>query len=83
MSIFPSNYVTKFITFHSMMTETGAHYPFIVMNTDCSDKKHQWSFLDLHPKKVIFLFVSFGFEGFKEFFVTRQSSNFKQNSLWK
>ena len=26
-----------------------------------------WSFLDLHPKKEIFLFTSFGFEGFKTF----------------
>ena len=26
-----------------------------------------WSFLDLHPKKEIFLFYSFGFEAFKEF----------------
>ena len=25
-------------------------------------------FLDLHPKKEIFLFNSFGLEGFKEFF---------------
>ena len=40
------------------------------MNTDHSDKKgtHWWSFLDLHPKKKeIFLFDSFGFDGFKEF----------------
>ena len=39
------------------------------MNTDRSDKRgtHQCSFLDLHPKKEIFLFDSFGFEGFKEF----------------
>ena len=67
--VFTSNYVTKFITFHSMMTETGAHYPFIIMNTDRTNKKgtHWWSFLDLHPKKEIFLFHSFGFEGFKEF----------------
>ena len=28
---------------------------------------HWWSFLDLHPKKEIFLFDSFGFDGFKEF----------------
>ena len=29
---------------------------------------HWWSFLDLHPKKEIFLFNSFkeGFKGFKE-----------------
>ena len=66
--VFPFNYVTRFITFHSMMTQTGAHYPFTIMNTDRSDKKgtQWWSFLDLHPKKEIFLFDSFGFEGFKE-----------------
>ena len=52
-----------------MMTEASARYPFIIINTDRSDKKgtHWWSFLDLHPKKGIFLFDRFGFEGFKEF----------------
>ena len=52
-----------------MVTEMGARYPFIIMNTDCSDKKdtHWWSFLYLHAKKRSFLFDSFGFEGFKEF----------------
>ena len=52
-----------------MMTEAGTRYPFIIMNIDRSNKKgtHWWSFLDSHPKKEIFLFDSFGFEGFKEF----------------
>ena len=52
-----------------MMTETDVRYLFVTMNTDCSNKKgtHWWSFLDLHPKKVMFLCFSFGFEGFKEF----------------
>ena len=38
------------------------------MNTDCGDKKGTtwWSFCNLHPKKQIFLFDSFGFDGFKE-----------------
>ena len=51
------------------MTESGMRYLFIVMNTDRNDKNgtHWWSSLDLHPKKEIFLFDSFGFEGFKEF----------------
>ena len=51
------------------MMKSGIRYPFIIMNTDRSDKKgtHWWSFLDLHPKKEIFLIDSFGFEGFKEF----------------
>ena len=58
------------MTFHRMMTETGACYPFIIMNRDYSDKKGTYwqSFLDLHPKKEIFLFDSFGFEGFKIFY---------------
>ena len=53
-----------------MMIEKN-RYPFIIMNTDCSDKKgtHWWSFLDLHERKEIFLFDSFGFEGFKDFFI--------------
>ena len=41
------------------------------MNTDRSDKAgtHWWSFLDLHPRKEIFLFDSFGFEGFSKFII--------------
>ena len=52
-----------------MMTESGARYRFAIMNKDRSDKNgiYQWSFLDLHPKKEISLFNSFGFEDFKEF----------------
>ena len=71
VGVFPSNFITKFITFHRMMNEKGTRYPFIIMNTDCSNKKgtHWWSFLDLHSKKEIFLFDSFGFDGFKDFFL--------------
>ena len=39
ISAFPSNIVPKFITFHSMLREFGAQYPFITMNEDQSDKK--------------------------------------------
>ena len=70
VGVFPSNYVTKFISFHEMMIEKN-RYPFIIMNTDCSNKNstHWWSFLDLHERKEIFLFDNFGFEGFKEFII--------------
>ena len=46
-------------------------YPFIIMNTGRSNKNgtHWWSFLDLHERKEIFLFDSFGFKGFKEFII--------------
>ena len=67
VGVFPLSYVIRFISFHEMMIEKN-RYRFIIMNTDCSDKKgtHWWSFLDLHERKEIFLFNSFGFEGFKE-----------------
>ena len=54
-----------------MKTKPKVKYPFIIMNTDRSDKSgtHWWSFLDLHPKKEIFLFDSFGFTGLKKFII--------------
>ena len=53
-----------------MMIEKN-RYPFIIMNTDHSDKNgtHWWSFLDPRERKEIFLFDSFGFQGFKEFVI--------------
>ena len=72
IGVFPSNYINKFISYHSIMKDRAkVKYPFIIMNTDRSDRAgtHWWSFLDLHPKKEIFLFGSFGFEGFKNFIV--------------
>ena len=70
VGVFPSNYVTRFISFHEMMIEKN-RYPFIIMNADQINKNgmHWWSFLDLHLRKEIFLFDSFGFEGFKEFII--------------
>ena len=40
-------------------------------NTDRSDKNGTlwWKFLDLHPRKEIFLFDNFRFEGLKEFII--------------
>ena len=71
VGVFPSNYIIKFISFHQMAREKTKKYPFIIMNTDRSDKSgtHWWSFLDLHEKKEIFLFDSFGFTGFKKFVI--------------
>ena len=52
VGVFPSNYVTRFISFNKMMTEKNC-YPFIIMNTDQSNKSgtHWWSFLNLHLRK--------------------------------
>ena len=71
VGVFPSNYIIKFISFHEMAKEKTKKYPFIIMNMDRSDKSgtHWWSCLDLHEKKEIFLFDSFGFTGFKKFVI--------------
>ena len=68
VGVLPSNYIIKFISFHQMAREKTKKYPFIIMNTDRSDKSgtHWWSRLDLHEKKEIFLFDNFGFTGFKK-----------------
>ena len=36
---FPSNFVNWFISFHNMISESGAKYPFVIMSTNQSDKK--------------------------------------------
>ena len=72
IGVFPSNFINKLISFHSIIKDKPkVKYPFIIMNTDRSDRTrtHWWSFLDLHQKKEIFLLDSFGFEGLKKFII--------------
>ena len=68
-----------------MISESGAKYPFVIMDTDRSDENstHWWSFLDLHPRKEIFMFDSFGFEGFKEFVIQGQRSAIRYFTVLK
>ena len=68
--VFPSNFMTKFITFHRMMNEKSTWYPFIIMNTDRSDKKstHWWSFLDLHPTKKYFYLTALDLMVLRDFY---------------
>ena len=54
--VFPSNVITKFITFHRMMNEKRTGYPFITMNTACSNKVSTGGvFLTFIQKKNIFI----------------------------
>ena len=72
IGVFPSNFINRFISHHSIIkNKPKVKYPFIIMNTDRSDRSgtHWWSFLDWHQKKEIFLFDSFGFEGLKRFII--------------
>ena len=50
--------MTKFIDYKSMMSEKKVKYPFLIANTDDSEKKgtHWWSILNIEPKTDIFFF---------------------------
>ena len=69
--VFSFQLCKSFISFHDMICKSGTKYPFVIMNTDGTNKKgtHRWSFLNLYPKKEIFMFDSFGFKVFKEFVI--------------
>ena len=68
VGVFPSN---EFFKFKHLIREKKAPYPFMIMNTDRSNKEgeHWWSLLEISSKQQIFLFDSFGFVGLKEFII--------------
>ena len=57
VGVFLSNYMNKFIDHASIISDKGK-YPFIIANTDRSEKQgvHWWSILDIDPKTDIFFF---------------------------
>ena len=69
MDVYSSDSITKYINFFNITKEKRAKYPFAIFNTDRENKPgtHWWSSLDIHPKKDLLLFNSFGFTGFKQF----------------
>ena len=70
VGIFPSNYMNKFIN-HAAMIDDSCKFPFIIANTDDSEKQgtHWWSILDIEHKTDIFFFDSYGLEGLKHFII--------------
>ena len=62
--------MNKFIDHTSMISDKGK-YPFIIANTDASDKPgvHWWSILDIELRNDIFFFDSFGLDGLNHFIV--------------
>ena len=63
--------ITKHINFYEIIQQRNAKYPFAIFNTDKEKEPgiHWWSFIDIQSKNNLFLFVSFGLEGFKLFIV--------------
>ena len=56
---FPANHMNKFVDYKSIISEKKVKYPFLIANTDSSDKKgmHWWSILDIEPKTYLFFFI--------------------------
>ena len=70
LGVSPSDKINKFIMFEKIMP--GKKFPFIVSNTDRSDKggTHWWSILNISPKGELLIFDSFGVSGMKHFIVS-------------
>ena len=58
VGVFPSNYMNKFINHAAMIEDKKGKYPFIIANTDSSEKKglHWWTILDIEPRNDFFFF---------------------------
>ena len=69
VGVFPSNHINKFINHAAMISEKKGKYPFVIANTDSSEKGgiHWWSILDIEPKQEIFCYYSFGLNSLKNF----------------
>ena len=71
MVTYSMNSITKYINFYEIIKRRNSKYLFETFNTDKENEPgvHWWSFMDIHPKNNLFLFDSFGIEGFKLFIV--------------
>ena len=70
VGVFPSNHINKFINHSAMISAKEGKYPFVIANTDDSQKggTHWWSILGgIEPKTDIIFFYSFGLDGLKHF----------------
>ena len=71
MGTYSIDSITRYINFYEIIKRRDAKYPFVIFNTDKENEPgvDWWSFMDIHPKNNLFLFDSFGVEGFKIFIV--------------
>ena len=69
---FPANQVNRFTDYKTMISEKKGKYPFIIANTNSSDKSssHWWSIMDTEPRANLFyFFYSFRVDGLKSFII--------------
>ena len=82
VDVFPSDKMTRSIDYKQLINQKTGKYPFLISNTDDSTKsgKHWWSTLDIEPKKDLFFFDSFGYDGLKNFIITNDKKNSAKNT---
>ena len=80
MGTYSIDSITKYINFYEIIKQRSTKYSFAVFNTDKENESgiHWWSFMDIHPKNKLFLFDSFGLEGFKHFIVNNDQQIINQ-----
>ena len=71
MGTYSIDSITRYINFYEIIKRRNGKYPFAIFHTDKENEPgvHWWSFVDIHVKNNLFLFDSFGAEGFKLFIV--------------
>ena len=71
IGVFPSNHIRKFENVCKVLLKKKAKYVFLIWNAGRSEKPgtHWASINNLHNKKAIFLFDSFGIIGLKNFII--------------
>ena len=67
-----------------MILEKNGKYPFIIANTNSSDKHgtHWWSIMDIDPKTDLFFFYSFGVDGLKSLIIQDDQKVIEKILLW-
>ena len=71
VGVFPSNRMSEFINHSAMISSKKGKYPFVIANTDSSERvrTHWWSIFDIEPKTDTFCFDSFGIDSLKHLIV--------------
>ena len=71
VGVFPANHMNRFIDYKTMISEKKAKYPFIIANTDSSDKNgtHWWNSLDIEQRTNMLFFDTFGVDGLKSIII--------------
>ena len=63
--------MNRFIDYETMASDKKGKYPFIIANTDSSDKSstHWWSIMDIESRADLFIIDSFSEDGLKSFII--------------